>query len=390
MFHRIIIKEQVMKNIVYSSIPYHYLKRFALVLFFINTPFAGAQILDDQSAINTITRGIKKIYNWQFEEAEKVSDTIAYLFPGHPVNHLYNGMMIYWMNFPMLPSSPAREEFEEEMNKCIELSDSNKVPYTAYEAEYLLASLCAKGLLLLFYADNNLSWQAIPVVRKVYRPLMRSFDYTDSSTDLLYFTGLYNYYREAYPKIHPVYKAVAFLFPSGDMELGLKELEKCSKESMAMRAEALNILTWIRMYFENDYEKSFPLCKNLITYYPDNVHYRIMYIKNLILLKRYDEAESIINDSYKNNSHPFYSAILNILNGLISEKKYKDMVHAEELFNIGIEALTAFSPYGDSYAAFGYFGLSRVSDKNNDSRLRRLYRKKAMDLTDFEKMTFDD
>jgi hypothetical protein len=129
-----------MKNIVYSSIPYHYLKRFALVLFFINTPFAGAQILNDQSAINTITRGIKKIYNWQFEEAEKVSDTIAYLFPGHPVNHLYNGMMIYWMNFPMLPSSPAREEFEEEM-----INVSNYLTAIKYLIQLMKQNICLQA-----------------------------------------------------------------------------------------------------------------------------------------------------------------------------------------------------------------------------------------------------
>jgi hypothetical protein len=375
---------------IFLSIYYRNLLRFSMLLFCIHSPFSYGQILDDPSTMNTIRRGIRYIYNWQFEQAERVSDTIAVLYPGHPVNNLYRGMMIYWMNYPLIPSSSVRNDFEEEMNLCIELSDSNMIPDSGYEAEYLLADLCAKGLLLLFYADNNLSWQAIPVVRKAYRPLMRSFDFTDECTDLLYFSGLYNYYREAYPKVHPVYKAVAFLFPSGDMEKGLRELEKCAGESMAMRAEALNILSWIRMYFENDYLKSYPLCESLTTKYPNNVFYRIMYIKNLLLLKKYDEAEYLINGFYNYNMNPLYIAVSYIFNGLIQEKKYQNFDIARKLYNQGIEALTAFSPYGNGFAAFGYFGLSRISEIENDNRMRRIYHRKAMELTDFKKMTFDN
>lgn len=350
----------------------------------------NGQIILDTSAVKLIRYGISNIYNCQFEKAEIVKDSIARVYPGHPVNNLYRGMLIYWKNFPLLPSSPARSTFESEMNRCIQLTDSNTNRDPAYEAEYLLMNLCARGLLITFYADNNISGEVISIVRQTYRPLMNSFNYTSHCPDLLYFTGLYNYYRDAYPKVHPVYKVVAFLFPHGNMNQGIVELERCSEESMALQAESLFILSWIRMHFENDYLKAFPLCERLIAKYPDNILYSSMYIKSLLALKKYNEAEDYIRRTGNEINNPFYGSVLNIFNGLIREKKYHDYPLARQLYHTGIGALSAYEPYGNGFAAFAYFGLSRIADIENDKQSRRYYHRKGMDLTDFKALTFDD
>jgi hypothetical protein len=85
------------------------------------------------------------IYNLQFNNAREVHSKISRLYPGHPVVFLLNGMMTYWENYPMLSTTSARDSFEGDMNRCIRLCENNK--NSAYEAEYLLANLCAWGLL---------------------------------------------------------------------------------------------------------------------------------------------------------------------------------------------------------------------------------------------------
>ena len=80
------------------------------------------------------------------------------------------------------------------MRQCIKLSETNNNP--DYEAEYLLANLCARGMLLMYYADNDLIMEVIPLVTSTYKYLRRAFDFTSACTDLYYFTGIYNYYRE--------------------------------------------------------------------------------------------------------------------------------------------------------------------------------------------------
>lgn len=349
-----------------------------------------AQILKDTSAVNLIRKGIDFIYNCRFDDAEKIRDALERLYPRHPVHHLYRGMMIYWQNFPLTPSSPARASYENELHKCIELTDNNNFPNPDYEAEYLLANLSARGLLLLFYADNGVSSEVIPLATNTYKPLRKSFSFTDECPDLYFFTGLYNYYRDAYPRVRPVYKTVAFLFPPGDMKKGIEQLELCGLKSMALKAEAYSMLAWIRMHFETDWQKSLPYCKLLFEYYPGNPNFKGMYIKNLMLLKKYDEAERIMNIDSPADTNPYYRAEQMLFNALLQEKKYRNYEEAKALYREAINAMLAYGEYGKEFQSYAYFGLSRITPKDEVKQGKRFYRRKAQELSDFSKMTFDD
>ncbi len=176
-----------------------------------------SQILSDSLAVRSIKSGMDYLYSRQFDKAEMIFTELERLYPGHPVNYLYHSNIIYWKNYPLIPSSPYRKAFEEDLNNCMELS--SKKPYSEkYAAESLLANVCARGFLLLFYTDNDLSFNVIPLATGTYKFIMRSFGFVSSFSDFYYFTGIYNYYREEYPKVHPVYRTVASLFPPGDKE----------------------------------------------------------------------------------------------------------------------------------------------------------------------------
>ena len=182
----------------------------------LSTVSTKAQILQDTNSLILIKKDIDYIYNFQFNNARDIQSKISRLYPGHPIVFLLNGILTYWENYPMLSTSYARDSYEEDMHRCISLCENYK--NSAYEAEYLLANLCARGMLLMFYADNDLILEVIPLTTSTYQYLRSSFDFSSICTDLYYFTGAYNYYREAYPKTYPVYKPLALLFPVGDME----------------------------------------------------------------------------------------------------------------------------------------------------------------------------
>ena len=349
-----------------------------------------AQILEDSAAIKIITDGMFNIYNLEFDKAETALKDLTVSYPGHPVLSLFNGMKIYWENFPLIPTSSERIIFESEMRKCIDLSEKVDLPDPSYEADYLLANICARGLLLLFYADNDISGEVTQLVTRTYKPLMRSFDFTSSCTDFYYFTGVYNYYREAYPKVYPIYKTVVFIFPPGDMRLGLQQLEICGRTSVALRAEAISILSWIKMNFETDFQAALPYSKLLTDQYPSNPLYKVYYIKNLLLLKRYDKAEEVIKNSGKEENNAFYLAVRDIFNGIIQEKKYRNNELAQEFYLKGIDKVSVFGAYGNEYAAYGYFGLSRIGEESADKHERKMNHRKAMDIVDFKNITFDE
>jgi tetratricopeptide (TPR) repeat protein len=347
----------------------------------------NGQFLKDSTSIKLIKEGIDYVYNFQFNNAEKVSRKLIELYPGHPANWLFRGMITYWENYPLIPTSAARASFVDDLNKCIDLCDKNKNPDS--EAEILLVNLCARGLLLLHYADNDLSLEVFPLATSTYSCIRRSFNFTTSYSDFYFFTGVYNYYREAYPEVHPVYRTLAFLFPKGSKIKGLEDLNIVARNSIILKAEAYSFLTLIFLSFENNYQQATFYSKSLHAIYPDNPEYLGSFIKNLLLIKEYDEAEREIKSSVAYLKNPFFQAQVTIFKGILQEKKYNDLKQAQQLYLKGIKDVSAFRSYGDEYAAYGYFGLSRISGKNGDVNTQKMYRKLALKLADFKNIDFD-
>ena len=211
----------------------------------------NAQMLQDSACLKLLRTNIDYTYNLQFKEAGEIFTQIQKQYPDHPIVFLIRGIMTYWKSYPLVYANPSHVSFEDDMRQCIKLCESDHD--TAYEAEYLLANLCARGMLLMYYANNGLAMEVIPTASSTYKYIRKSFDYNKSTVDLNYFTGLYNYYREAYPDLHPVYKSVSFMFPQGDKALGIKQLKTSAANAVFLRADSYFSLAWIYLNYERSY-----------------------------------------------------------------------------------------------------------------------------------------
>jgi hypothetical protein len=358
-----------------------------ILSFCVSIATLNAQILHDTTSLNLIKRGIDSIYNMQFNYSQGVYREIGRLYPDHPIVIMFKGIMTYWENYPLLPAVSARNSFEEEMRRCIGLCEKNN--NQLYEPEYLLANLSARGLLLTFYTDNDLKNEVFPLAKSTYHYIRQSFDFTSVYSDFFFFTGLYNYYREVYPRVHPVYKPLAFLFPNGNREKGLEEIQTAALSSILFKAESFSYLSYIYISYENDYQKALYFSKYLHDLYSENPEYLADYIVNLLLIKNYDEAENLVISSGKHEKNGFYHAQLSIIKGLIQEKKYHNINLAQQYYNTGIRDIAVFGTFGDEFAAYGYFGLSRISEANGDKESKKNYHKQAVKLADSKKIDFD-
>jgi tetratricopeptide (TPR) repeat protein len=348
----------------------------------------NAQLLQDSATLNLIKKDIDCIYGMKFTNAQEIYLKIKKSHPQHPVLFLLKGMQTYWKNYPLLSTSSAHVSFEEDLCQCIKLSCKNKVP--AYEAEYVLANLCARGMLLEYYNENDMTMEVISLATSTYSKVRYAFDFTKICTDLHYYTGVYNYYREAYPKANSAYKPLVFLLPTGNMQTGLTDLRNAAINGVMLRAESYYLLAGIYLNFENKYQQAVNYCKTLCRLYPDNVVYLALYIKNLLLLKQYDEAEKLIITSQKEIENKYYQAQLNIFLGILQEKKYHNNNNlAEQYYNSGISKVTLFGTYGNEFKAYAYFGLSRISSVKGEVDKAKQLRGKAMKLVTYEKINFD-
>lgn len=359
-----------------------------VVVYCSNLSTTNGQILKDTTSLNLVRKGIEYVYDQQFNSAHEIYDKINRMYPKHPVVIFFRGMMTYWENYPLLAGSVAGSSFEKDMRTCIELS--GKKAKTHDYAEFLLANLCARGILITYYSDNDLNSNVFHLASSTYRYIRQSFGYTSDYSDFFFFTGLYNYYREVYPKVHPAYKPLVFLFPKGNRVLGLKELNNSASNSLLLKAESYSILSYIFMSYENDYLQALSYSKNLHELYPANLEFLAEYIKNLILIRHYNEADDLIKSSLKSESNPYYKAQVSIFTGIIKEKEFHQNTLANEYYNRGIKELSVFGALGNEYSAYAYFGLSRICKLNGDIANMKAYRKKALEKADIKKINFDE
>jgi tetratricopeptide (TPR) repeat protein len=157
-----------------------------------------------------------------------------------------------------------------------------------------------------------------------------------------------------------------------------------------LKAEAYSFLTGITISFENDFHQAFFYSKALHDLYPQNPFYYAVYIKNLLLIKRYDEAEMHIRFNRAKTNNNFFKAQLLIFQGIVYEKKYRDPKQAQAHYSKGIKEISPFGVYGNEFKAYGYYGLSRISEATKDNQKRKFYRKQADDFAVFENVNFDN
>jgi len=107
-------------------------------------------------------------------------------------------------------------------------------------------------------------------------------------------------------------------------------------------------------------------------------------------MKQYDEAEKLIIASPEEAGNRYFQAQLSIFKGILQEKKYLDNILAQQYYKKGIRDISIFGGYGNEYAAYAYYGLSRISEANGEKHIHKIYRKEAMKLAEFKKINFDE
>lgn len=349
---------------------------------------SSEQILEDTHSFERIRKGVISIYNCDFREAKEVSNFLDEKYPNSSLSWLFKGMMLYWQYFPIIPGTENSKLFEDYLHKGMDLAEA-KLKTNETDAENLLSGLGSAGLLLLYYADNGESSRVMSIAPKTYQWVMKAFDFTHTYKDFYFITGLYNYYREAYTDAHPIYKPVLVFFPHGNKRLGLKELKIASDSAIFLMAESINFLSGIYQSFEKDPAQAVAYSKKLKDKFEKNLQFRLGYIRDLLIIKKYGEAESLLNSIPYKTVNDFFQAQVDIFRAIIQEKKYNEADTAEQLYETGVRKAQPYGPFGEELISYAYFGLSRINVLKGNHKLAKQYRKKAKDLSSYDHLNFD-
>ena len=342
--------------------------------------FSQIKIIEDTVVLRLLTKGVKLTYNYEFSPAEDLYDSIAERLPGHPVLPFYQGLIHYWKNFPLIPGGPGSDDFIRSMEKVIELSnimhekDSENI-------EAIFYNLASRSFLILYYADNGLPAKVILHLGDIYRSVMKGFKIQDLFLDFYFYTGLYNYYIEAYPEEHPIYYAFTILCKRGNKELGLEMLDYAFRNAYFMQLEAGNFLSILYLAFENNPSKAIYYMKEVHKRYPNNHFFLSRYAELLLINKDYELAKSIIDTLFFLDDFNVMKAY--VFRGVYEEFYNKDPEKARDNYLKGVELSVPFGTRADYYVAYAYIGLSRYYRDKSESHNARKYYKMAKESNSY-------
>lgn len=353
------------------------------------TLFAQKPVFTNERLKESIRYGVVCTYNYDFDKADEIYKILVRERPDHPATTIFYAMMIYWENFPLTGTSAKSIIFVDSLLKSISNCEI-MMRRDQDNKEAIFFDLVARLMLMQYYADNDLSKKVIAIVSLAYKLIRKGFLLKDEIVDFYYSTGLYNYYREAYPEFYPKYRAFALFFPKGDKKLGLQQLDYAGENSVFLSAEATSFLYYIYMNFESNYVIAMNYVNILNNHYPNNPLYLAARLQLMLLLKDYDDVQPYFNRLAGFSEKNRYFLMLNMIyKGIFEEKKNKNYEISKKFYFDAINISKDYSKVANDQLSLAYFGLSRIYNLEGNAKKSKEYRKTAISLSTFPEVNFD-
>ena len=322
---------------------------------------------------------LRHTYNFSFDKARQYQQSLKRTTPEHPAPLFLEAMIIYWEQFPLIPEDEASEHFVELMDQSVAMAQ----PIMEKEItrlEGIFFDLFARALKAMYWADNGKSGKLVPDLRTMYNHTRAGFELKEEFSEFYFSTGLYNYYIEAYPEAHPVYKPLVAFMQDGDRELGLVQLNHAINHSIYLRVEATLFMSLIQLKYENDLNTAAIFAERLYREYPHNIFYQGHLVTILLHQHRYDRVGEVLHEI--GSQEDDYSEMIRQLAGAFREEKAEgNDIMAGKKYQRTIDLAGSFGPFADIFKAMGYMGLSRLHETRGLHSEAKRYARKASNLT---------
>lgn len=230
------------------------------------TEIINAQNANMDSMIN---KGIKQIYNIQFEDAEKTFRNLIADYPENPAGRFFLAMVDWWRILLDLDNESYDDIFfqklEDVIYQCNQIlkENENNVDALFFKG----GSIGFRGRLRsirgnwLKAVDDAI--EALPIVQKAAKldPL---------NLDVQLGFGIYDYYASVIPGKYPYIKPVMIFFPKGDKEKGLQQLTNTAMNGKFAKYESQYFLMTSYYEYENDLTNADKYATMLVNEFPNN------------------------------------------------------------------------------------------------------------------------
>lgn len=337
--------------------------------------------MNDLATQQTIVKTLDHIYNLEFTQADALIRQLQARYPQHPVSYILRATQLDMQYLPLADNKTATVQFLQTVNQGMALA-RKLLDKHEEDPEAVFFMLTCHSYLASLYHNQGESLKAVGESKKAYNYLREGAKLLDKTPDFYFTTGLYNYYVERYPMDHAIVRPFMFFFASGDMALGMKQMDVATRKALFMRPVANYYLAHILLKYESNAPRAIPYTKYLVEKYPDNPLFLMTYAESLLLAGHYADARPLI-PRLKQMPNKLVPLAVSTFSGMIAEHLDKNDKEAAEFYETATRQFYN-DAYTKEYQAFAYAGLARIAARSNDRNRARVCYKKALAVGEYK------
>ena len=337
--------------------------------------------MDDAAIQEVISKGMDKMYNFEFAAAEENYELVHKKYPQHPVYDFLMALNLSWKAIYYNKFNDYSDLQLKYLSNTLALS-KKLLEKDKNDPEAIFFSLAAYSSLALYHSQVNAYLDCVNDARKAFVYMKDGFKLKEKFLEFYFSSGVYNYFIVQYPENRPIFKPFMIFFPDGDKAKGISELDYGSRKAVYTRTECQSYISNIFIKYENTPAKALPYTNQLIYKYPQNLFFLCRHTEAVLSTGNYDDAERFSLQLYKSHEKYFVMAS-SVFYGVINEKRYNKLDTAKAYYNQAINLCNSIQFPNKDYKSFAYAGLARIADRKGDKKSAIAYYKKALEISEY-------
>lgn len=246
-------------------------------------------LLLDKGLQYRITKSINSMYNFDFPTAERDFTVIMYQYPEHPLPDFLMALGYWWRIEVDVTNTRFDNIFIQYLDRANEKAQRmfDKDAKNKEAAFFLAAGYGFQGRL---YSERKSWTKAAWAGRNALKYMDLSRGEAEFNPELLLGDALFNYFSVWIPENYPLLKPVMALFPKGNKQLGLQQLETVATNAFYTRVEAQYFLFRLYASEEKRPYEALQISEYLHSKFPNNPYFHRSYARHLYTVGRLTES----------------------------------------------------------------------------------------------------
>ena len=266
------------------------------ILLLLLTGMLHAQVFDDPTFRPQALNGMDQTYNLSFEAAHETFTALERKYPEHPAPYFLQAFNRWWQTYLLVTMPDYYDYIEARLEIAVDnIEDRADDPALAEELAFF--GFMVHALEARTHAYRNQWWSAMNAARRTIDPLEDCIDYVGQAPEFDMVAGVYHFYVATYHESHPIIRPVLSFFPPGDVEQGLKEMERAARTPDHLaQVEAMYFLGTIYNDEIDRPQQGIQITRRLMERYPRNTWFRNDHAHALIVAGEEEKAQAILDE----------------------------------------------------------------------------------------------